>query len=114
MNKLDFIMDYTQAEVDALKIKNYMISQFNRFKNHEDLLSWVKGDCPYFVSEGKDMYSEILSIAKEEVKDLNVCWFMNYINFIADEYLSSVCNKELKTRKRKSLDWVLFFNKYAV
>ena len=54
MDKL--FLDYTKTKQDAEILKQFLISQVHRFINAKDMEKYIIGECPYYVSEGKDFW----------------------------------------------------------
>ena len=118
MDKL--FLDYTETKQDAEILKQFLISQVHRFTDAKDMERYIIGEYPYYVSEGKDFWSDVWKeIAKQNGKQYisqveNSQWIIEYLNYIADHDFSMACNKGLKTRKRKVMDREAFYNCYAV
>lgn len=117
--KLEYLFfDYLKTKQDAEILKRFLITQLHRFKNADEMTDYIKGEYPYYVSEGKDFCSEILhEIAKQNGKQYisqveNYSWIIEYINHILDKDFSIICNQNLKTKKRKYMDREAFYNKY--
>jgi hypothetical protein len=108
-----FELDYNKTEQDAATLKQYLISQIGRFKSADDLHNYVVGEPPYYVSECKDFWSNVLQLAKKQ-SNAEGMDLINYFNFIADRDFTRVLNDGLKTRKRKTVDWEQFYKKYSM
>lgn len=113
------VVDYNNTESTAEALKSFLIKQLPRFKDHEDMHKYIKGEVPYYCSEGKDFWSEVYKeIALQngvnyisQVQDFQSV--ISYIDFITDRDFIKVCNKELSTRKKKFIDFELFYQKYS-
>jgi hypothetical protein len=118
MDKL--FLDYTKTKQDAEILKQFLISQVHRFTDAKDMERYIIGECPYYVSEGKDFWSDVWKeIAKQNGKQYisqveNSQWIIEYLNYIADHDFSIVCNAGLNTRKRKVMDREAFYNYYVL
>ena len=116
----DLIYDYTQAQKDAETIKQFLIEQMPRFKDEEDMDKYIHCEFPYYLSDGKGLWGEIWAeIAKQHgVKYIsqveNGQWILEYLDHIADHELVTAMNSGLNTRKRKTADRELFYQKYKI
>jgi len=113
------VVDYNNSESTAEILKSFLIGQLPRFKDFKDMQNYIKGEAPYYCSEGKDFWSEIYKeIALQhgfnyisQVEDFQA--IISYIDYITDRDFIKVINKELKTRKKKFADLELFYEKYS-